>query len=385
VLSLAKLFFVEVRQGQVRRGTWAACACALLVALVAGPGAGSAKTFKPPGKRIWHGVSDTGDIADYRTFNRQVRSHTALLQMFFHWGVPLTTGAFDRWEQTDTRGVLSLSTAPGGGAEVTNPLRLATGREDHYMLRLNESIDNFDQVVFIRPFAEMNLHINPYSAFNADGSSRPKHGTKWFRQAWRRFSIIVRGGTRAKINARLLRLGMPRIHRANSDDDPIYRERDVPRYLDRPKVALMWMPLTRGSPNVPGNRPRAYWPGRRYVDWVGTDTYAKFANGTMWANLERFYRAYRGFPFAIGEYGPWDNDYRGSFTRRIHKWARRHKRVRALLYFRSVDPKNEFNLQHYRGAKRVLRWTLNRRRYAAYAPGTRDSEDGPPGGGGVSP
>ena len=65
------------------------------------------------GKKIWHGVSDTGDVRDYRRFNDQVRAHTPLLQVFFHWGVPLTTGALDRWEVTDTRGVLSLSTAPG--------------------------------------------------------------------------------------------------------------------------------------------------------------------------------------------------------------------------------------------------------------------------------
>jgi hypothetical protein len=37
-----------------------------------------------------------------------------------------------------------------------------------------------------------------------------------------------------------------------------------------------------------------------------------------------------------------------------------------------VDPLNEFNLQHYRGAKLALREILNRHRYAPFAPGTKD-------------
>lgn len=332
---------------------------------------------------MWHGTSDTGDVADYRRFNRQVRSHTALLQDFFHWGVPLSTGALDRWERTDTRGILSLSTAPGGQPEVTTPRRIASGRDDHYMLRLNESIENSGQVVYIRPFAEMNLHANPYSAFNADGSRRQGHSVRWFKAAWRRLVLIVRGGKRRAINEKLMRLGMPRIHRASSERDPIYRERDVPRVLDPPKVAFMYMPLTRGSPNVPGNRPFSYWPGRRFVDWVGTDVYAKFSNRTLWTNLNRFYRRgrSRGLPFAIGEYAPWDNDYSGEFTERMHRWAARHDRVRALIYFRSVDPTNEFNLQHYPRAKRKLRRILDHRRYQEWAPGTRDKQEPGTGGG----
>lgn len=321
---------------------------------------------------MWHGVSDTGEVRHYRKFNRQVKAHTPLLQMFFHWGVPLSTGALDRWERTDTRGVLSLSTAPGGGAEVITPRQIAKGRDDHYPIRLNQSISKSGQVVYIRPFAEMNLHINPYSAYNADGSSRPGHGTKWFKKAWKRIVLIVSGGKRAQINRRLRNLGMPRIHRAKSNNDPIYKRKDVPRQFRRPKVAFMWMPLTRGSPDVPGNAPHNYWPGRRWVDWVGTDVYSKFSNNTLWTNLNRFYKRYRRFPFALGEYGAWDNDVSGKFTRRIHRWSKQRKRVRALLYFRSVDPHNEFNLQHYPGAKRKLRRILNRRVYQSYAPGTRD-------------
>ena len=344
---------------------------AVLIAWV--PAAEARKIYTPPKSKLWHGVSDTGKVRHFKRFNRQVRAHTALNQVFFHWGVPLTTGALDRWEKTDSRGILSLSTAPGGQPEVITPRQIAQGRGDHYMLRLNASIAKSGQVVYIRPFAEMNLHYNPYSAFNADGSPRSGgHSTHSFRQAWRRMSLIVRGGKRDTINDKLRGLGMPRIYRAKSNNSKKYKRKGVKHHLARPRVAFQWMPLTRGSPNVPGNSPRDYFPGRRYVDWVGTDAYSKFSNKTLWTNLNAFYKRWRGYPFAIGEYGPWDNDFRGKFTARMHKWARTHRRVRALLYFRSVDPDNEFNLQHYPRAKLRLRSILNKGRYQEYAPGTRD-------------
>lgn len=356
------------------RGTLAALGCALVLLCLPGaePAGADGRAFEPRGNKIWHGVSDTGRARDFRRFNKQVREHTALDEVFFHWGVPLSTGALDRWENTDSRGILSLSTAPGGGEEVVTPRQLAHGHSDHYALRLRETIYNSGQVVYIRPFGEMNLHYNPYSAFNADGSSRPGRSTKVFKLAWRRIVLIVRGGNRNAINNKLRNLDLPRIHRAKRNDSPIYDRLDIKRYLEPPKVAFMWTPLTRGSPNVAGNEPDDYFPGRRFVDWVGTDVYAKFANDTLWENLKRFYNEWRRYPFILGEYGAWDNDYDGAFTRRIHEWARNHGRVRSLVYYRSVDPDNIFNLQHYPGAKSSLRRILNRSRYQSHAPGTKD-------------
>ena len=97
--------------------------------------------------------------------------------------------------------MLSLSTAPGGGGEVISPKQIAQGRDDHYMLRLGESIKASKQVVYIRLMAEMNGHWNPYSAYNANGTPRGNgHTTKWFKAAWRRFDLIVKGGKRKSIN-----------------------------------------------------------------------------------------------------------------------------------------------------------------------------------------
>lgn len=338
-------------------------------ALALGPAGAGAKSFTPPNGKSFHGVSETGNIDHFRAFVDETRTHSAVQQSFFHWGVPLGTGALQRYRQGRTRGVLSLSTAPGGRPEVISPRAVAQGRGDDYILSLNNAISTSKQIVYIRLFPEMNGHWNPYSAFNVDGSRRGKsHSTKSFREAWRRFAIIVRGGKRKRVNTRLRRLKMPRILRAKSERDNVYDRFGVPKRLPQPKVALQWVPQTSGSPNVRGNQPKDYWPGGNYVDWVGADAYAKFSNSTLWNNLNSFYRRYDDHPFVIGEYAPWDGDPAGAFTRQMFDWAQSHGRTRMLIYFRSVNPTNIFNIGFYPEARDVLREKIASGRFMAVPP-----------------
>jgi hypothetical protein len=375
------------RAGRNRRGRLAAAALvgvALAVATTA-PSANAlpkGKAYAPKNGNAFHGVSDTGKIDDFHAFERQVGAHPALLQEFFHWRVPLTTGALYRWGATDTRGVLSLSTAPGSGEEMITPQQIAEGRDDRYMLRLARTIEETGQTVYIRLMAEMNGHWNPYSAFNSDGSARRNgHSTYWFKRAWRRFTLILRGGSRDAVNRRLVRMNLPRILRATSNDDPVYEgEPDgeplpVPKQLPTPRVAMMWVPQSFGSPNIAGNQPSDYWPGGKYVDWVGIDIYAKFRGA--FGEGKAFFKRYKGKPFVIGEYGPWDNDQSGAFTGELLRWAENHNRVKALLYYRSVTTDNAYNLQFYPGAQKALRRHLNKRRWREYAPGVRQLADPP--------
>lgn len=344
----------------------------LLLALAPAPSA-DARALLPPKGEVFHGVSETGDTGDFHDFAAEIGSHPAVSQSFFHWGVPLGTGALQRWEATRTRGVLSLSTAPGGKPEKITPKRIALGHGDRYMLSLNCSISKWGQSVYIRLLPEMNGHWNPYSAFNANGTRRgADHAPKWYRKAWRRFAVVVRGGPRKAINRKLRKQKLPRLLRARSDRAAIYQRLEVPRVLPRPRVALLWVPLTFGSPNVKGNQPRDYWPGAKYVDWVGTDVYARYANRTAWRALGRFYRKYRGKPFLIGEYAPWDADPGGAFVRRLFSWARKHPRTRMLVYYRSVNAFNKFNIGFFPDAREALRAELAKPRYAPYPPEYRD-------------
>ena len=351
------------------RAVSAALAAALaLAALLAWAGGAGAKSFIPHHHKIFHGVSDTTDNGDFRHFRRQVGAHPATLEDFYHWDTPLTTGALKRWHQTRTRGVLSLSTAPGVGPEIISPRAISNGRDDHYLVRLNQSISVSKQVVYIRLFPEMNGHWNPYCAFRADGSRKSKsHSTGNFRRAWQRAVIIIRGGKVKTINRALRRRHMPRLLRGGSNHDPVYLRENIHHRLAHPKVAFMWTPQTFGSPNMAGNQPANYWPGRKFVDWVGADIYSKFATRGVWSAFHRFYRKYRHLPFVVGEYSPWDNDSRGRFTKKLFHWAERHGRVRMLIYYRSVFAGSPYDIGHFPGAKRVLRHELNKKRFAQYA------------------
>jgi hypothetical protein len=353
-------------------GRFAAVAAAVAaLALSVAPGASAAKRFVPPHHRVFHGVTDTGDPADFRTFENRIGTHSAVLEDFYHWGTPVGTGALQRWAQTRTRGVLSLSTAPGGKPEVISPGQIAAGHGDSYLLGLNKEIANSHQVVYIRLFGEMNGSWNPYCAFNSNGTRRgPSHSTAKFRKAWRRVVLIVRGGKRRVINRHLRRLGMPRLLRASSNHDRVYARHGVPATLSRPQVAFIWSPQTSGSPLVRGNSPSHYWPGRRYVDWVGADIYSKYATRNAWRLLDSFYRRYRRWPFSIGEYSPWDRDPHARFVKHLFKWARSHGRTRMLIYYRSVSPDSAFDISKFPADKRALRKLLRAHRFMRFAPGT---------------
>ncbi len=94
----------------------------------------------------------------------------------------------------------------------------------------------------------------------------------------------------------------------------------------------MWVPQSTGSPNNSGNQPSDYWPGGRWVDWVGVDIYAKYPN---FSGMERIYRSYHK-PFVVGEWSPWDFD-SPSFVHRLFNFAQSHNRVKMLVYYQGFD------------------------------------------------
>ena len=361
--------------GTFRAGSTRALVGALaLVALLFCCAEALGRPFVPPKGKMYHGVSDTGNNEDFRDFQHQVGSHAAVLQEFFHWDVSYTaSGAVSRWETTDALGMVAVSTKfPASGKPQIATKYIARGNADRYLLRINEVLGNLEQPTYIRLMPEMNGHWNPYSAFNADGSRKGKnHSTGQFKRAWRRFVIIVRGGSRKGINKRLARQNLRRIYRARSNNDPIYERKDVPKQLDRPKVAFMWVPQTSGSPNVQGNQPQNYWPGGNFVDWVGVDIFSAFESAAFPA-MKRFYKRWKGRPFVIGEYSPWDADPGGAFTDRLLTWAERKPRVRMLMYYRSVSSESIYYIDNYPAAREKLRRHLNKSVWRQWAPGTRD-------------
>jgi hypothetical protein len=320
-----------------------ALACSLL--LVLAPAAAAAPgTFAPPAGKVYTGLSGGTST---NPFERETGSHPAVLGFFTKFGGSWEY-IFRSADQAGSRIMLHISTQDGYGTrEVVTPLGIARGEGDGYLIRLNRRLAEHGEPVYVRFLAEMNQANNGYAAFDKSGRSRgPSHSTRAFRSAWRRATLILRGGPVAEIDAKLARLGLPALDVAAGA-------------LPTPDVAMMWVPQTRGTPDIPANMPRAYWPGGRYVDWVGTDFYARFPN-FHW--LEDFYRDFRGKPFVFAEWALWGSD-DPAWVRRFFGWIAGHPRVRMQLYNQGALSNGPFRLNRYPRSRAAIRDALRHRRH----------------------
>jgi hypothetical protein len=304
----------------------------------------SAAALLPPKKKVYTGVTGSKSIA---TFNDQVGKHPSVFGFFHKWNGP-TGYIYDSVERSGSRLMLHISTQDGYGTpEAVTPREIANGEGDRYLIRTNKEIAAYGKPTYVRFLAEMNQTNNGYCAYNRDGSSRgPSHSTRAFKAAWRRATLILRGGPVATINAELAKLHLPALQ-TNATD------------LPQPQVAMAWVPQTEGTPNIRANRARAYWPGGKYVDWVGTDFYSKFPN---FRDLETFYADFPNKPFVFGEWALWGRDDAG-FVRRFFAFVNSHKRVRMLLYNQGNLVGGPFRLTHYPNSAEAIRAALKKKRF----------------------
>ena len=314
-----------------------------------------ARPYLAPAGKVMVGVAG-GRTSD--GYERAAGRRPAVFQFFVAWGDRFGY-AYRRAGDAGAGLVVHLSSYNGPGTEErVTPRDVGLGREDRYLKKLGRDFAAYGRPVYLRLFSEMNNAENPYSAYDANGTARgAAHTQYWFRQAWRRVHLILKGGPVARVNRRLRGLGLPRV-------------RDVDRpstaRLERPHVALQWVPMTAGAPDIAGNRPSEYWPGGRYVDWVGTDFYSRYPN---FDGLNRFYHAkrYGGKPFVFGEWAMWGHD-DAAFMRRFFAWVAAHPRVKMLTYNQGNVTTSEFRLYRYPRAARAMRRSLRGKRYTSAAP-----------------
>jgi hypothetical protein len=322
---------------------------------------GSATAAVPgnvPSGKIMLGVGGTATTpGKFRTVTRH-RQHIYVI--FTAWGQGLTWGKrYNAWLADAKRGnyrlMVSLrNTAKGGTREAISPRRLAKGYGDGKLISMSKVFNESNQTVYFRPLAEMNGHWNPASAFNANGSKRnAAHSTRQFRGAFRRMTLIMRGGNVATINSKLRRAGLPKL-------------RTTALTLPRSgKVSIVWNPQGEGSPNVRGNQPRDYYPGPSYVDFVANDLYAQRYRA-HWVAHNRLYNDFKRHPFMVAEWAPWGTD-DPAFVDRMFAWARTHKRTKALLYFNGTSSRL-FTLNAKPRSKARYRKHVRARRFTCTCP-----------------
>jgi hypothetical protein len=344
----------------------AACALAALAVLaLAGAATASAGLLEPPGKKVYFGVSDTGDPASFGEFSTAVSKHPALIESFRTWGAEFPD-SIRRWQTARARPMIHITTADNSGNEIITPRAIAHGDGDEYLVRLNRLFFEKEMRAYVRPLGEPNRCLNVYASYDCGGQPRDAaHKPRWYKLAFRRIYVIVHGGGKAaKINERLAEAGLP----------PLTVE---VRGLPAAPVAIVWSPLPAGSPTVPQNRPRHYYPGSRWVDWVGTDFYASYPE---WGALSGLYNRYAGEkPFALTEWGVENGD-DPSFVSRLFAWVQQHPRCKMLVYYQDFGTTSNYRIQGYPASLAVLKARLHSPIFPSYASDPPHLPPPPPGG-----
>lgn len=211
------------------------------------------------------------------------------------------------------------------GREVRSPGAVSRGLADRYFLDMGRVINESGQLIYLRPPAEMNGHWSEWSAFNANGSRRnADHSTRSYRRAFIRIALIGRGGSVAAINRSLRNNGMPALRTSLTT---------LPR---SGRIATVWNPQGRGKPDVRGNQPKDYYPGRYVVDYVANDVYAQRGRAA-WADNQALYDRYKRLhPFMMAEYAPWGYD-DPAFMRQMFRWVATNPRTVAMIYFNGTS------------------------------------------------
>ncbi|HEY5054176.1 MAG TPA: hypothetical protein VII45_12280 [Solirubrobacterales bacterium] len=325
----------------------------LAIALVGlSAGSASALTLTPPKPDIFFGVSDKGTTQQFNEFAGLLAKHPALLETFHPWGNSLNA-SFERWREAGTRPILAISTADDQTlAELITPEQIALGAGDDYLLQINDFFAKRGLPAYIRPLGEPNRCLNVWSAVNCDGTQKGgEHTAYWYKQAFRRIAAIVRGGqTLEGIDATLAEIGLPPLNRTKGPN---------PESLAAAPVSIIWSPLPGGSPRVKGNFPGNYWPGSRWVDWVGTDFYSQYP---VWKDLNRFYEGaqWRRKPVAITEWAVSGSD-EPRFVKQLTSWTVKRPRVRMFVYYDGFETgANPYDLRLYPRTTNTLRLKLRR-------------------------
>jgi hypothetical protein len=329
-------------------------AVALGVAMAAiGAAPASALSLVPPKPDVFFGVSDRGSTGEFNEFTELLGGkHPALLETFHPWGNSLNK-SYERWRETGTRPILHISTIDDQTlTELITPEQIALGAGDDYLLQLNDFFFKRGLPAYIRPLGEPNRCLNAWSAVNCDGSQKGgEHTTGWYKQAFRRIALIVRGGnTLEGINATLAEIGLPPVNRTKGPP---------PTELAGAPVSIIWSPLPGGSPRVKGNFPGNYWPGSRWVDWAGTDFYSQYP---VWKDLNRFYegKQWKRKPIAIAEWAVYGED-EPRFAKQLIAWVTKRQRVRMFVYYNGFGTSdNPYDLKLYPRTTNTLRLKVRR-------------------------
>jgi hypothetical protein len=331
----------------------AACLCAASIAMAgqAALAAGTPPPGMPPAGHVRLGVG----TADPAAFDSLTHHHHDVWLMFDmlggHWQDHGFRAQIDSATASHRIAMITLGATRVSDHHKSAPGALARGGADAIYLSYSQQANSAGVPVWIRPMQEMDGYWMSWCAFNSNGSRRSAdYSTVNFRNAFRRIAIIMRGGTRAEINISLHAIGLPVLQAA------------LPATGIPPSglIAMVWNPQGQGAPNVAGNQPHDYWPGGRYVDYVGDDLYSQNFRA-FWKGVQPLYNY--GKPFVLGEWAPWGTD-DPTFVSAVFNWTKTHPRTAAIVYY---DLSSTFDLRGKPRSLSVYRTLAGRAMFATTA------------------
>lgn len=324
----------------------AVAACALTAA-----GPAHADPLVPARGTVLTGVAMGESVTD---FTARVGRRPAVWEHFIAFGRP-SSWAVDRARRAGTRLMVHLSTADGQDRPGTiSPRAIARGEGDRWLLALRGDLVRLGRPAYVRFLGEMNNCHNAYAPLSCSGASRGSaYSARATIAAWRRVTVIMRGGSASAVRAALRGLRQPGLATGARDLPPA-------------PIAMVWSPMTGGSPMVAALDPGRFWPGRRWVDWVGTSFYSRYPNFRWLTPFYQRFAARQRKPFMFAEWAMWSNGDPG-FVRRLLAWTAAHRRTQMLVYNQGNRADGPFRLSRFPAAQRVLRAGLRHRRFAAGA------------------
>lgn len=300
-----------------------------LAAAGAGPGAASSRAAEPIALGVFlHNSYDNPGL--YDRYARQVGRKPAVIGSYKTWSIP----AIDRprLDAIWSRGALPMVTWEPWGADgrVFSLADIAAGRYDRYVNRSAAAAAAWGKPLYLRFAHEMNGAWYPW------GRGTNGNTPRLYIAAWRH---------------------LVRIFRASGADNVIW----------------VWAP----NQNFSGRFPfRQYYPGDRWVDWVGLDGF-NWARSPRWQSFTEIfagsYNAMIGMtakPMMVAETGSWEHG--GSkaewVTNALTRELPMYDHVRALVWWSVEDPRGDLRIDSSSPALGALRAAVSSPRYS----GTRE-------------
>ena len=295
-------------------------------------------TAAPAGPKALLGI--TGNVAHFKNLTGQ---NSAVHQACLGWGQGQSYGSpfKDLLTMFGPVPMFHLGTAarPPSKSEAITPASIAAGLGDSYLFALNAAIGEFGKLVYVRPMAEMN---NPVNLYSYERKHDAAHSPPAYQSGFCRIFIILHGGPKAQVNARLKAQGLP----------PVAQDLVVNPYPSRLRV--IWNPLA-GIEH--GANPAArYYPGDGCTDMIGNDMFSSSPGGGSFEENQALYDAHPRKPYSLPEWGLQGVD-DPLFIQRICDFVKTHRRTQMAAYYDS-KPGSIYDLGDKPHAKSIYRRCL---------------------------